>query len=73
MKLGNDFDDTKPTAVTFAPNQVKKIVEIPVKCDGRSEDDETFDISLTLISNNPQVRTTKDRAVGVIRDITGKL
>ena len=73
MKLANDFDDTKPITVKFAPNQVKRIIEIPVKCDKRPETNETFSIGLKLISNIPQVRTTKDRAVGVIRDITGKL
>ena len=73
MKLANDFDDTKPIAVKFAANQVNRIVEIPVKCDKRSETNETFSIGLKLISKIPQVRTTKDRAIGVIRDITGKL
>ena len=73
IKLANDFDDTKPIAVMFAANQTKRIIEIPVKCDKRSETNETFAIGLKLISNIPQVRTTKDRAVGVIRDITGRL
>ena len=73
IKLANDFDDTKPIAVKFVANQTKRIVEIPVKCDKRSETNETFAVGLKLISNIPQVRTTEERAVGVIRDITGKL
>ena len=41
-------------------------------CDRIVENTERFDISLTLISNNPQVRTGRDRSVGIIRDSTGK-
>ena len=35
------------------------------------EETERFDISLTLTSNNPQVRTGRDTSVGIIRDSTG--
>ena len=72
MKLGNDFDDTKPIAVTFALNQIKTIVEIPVRCDRRSETDERFDVSLTLTSNFPGVETGMDTATGIIRTTIGK-
>ena len=38
----------------------------------RVERNENFDIILTaLTSNNPQVRTGRDRSVGIIRDSTG--
>ena len=40
-------------------------------CDKIVEETERFNISLTLSSNNPQVRTGRDRAVGIIRDSTG--
>ena len=40
-------------------------------CDKRPENEEDFIISLTLTSNNPQVRTGRDRSVGIIRDSTG--
>ena len=40
-------------------------------CDKIVEGKETFNISLSLTSNNPQVRTGRDRSVGIIRDSTG--
>ena len=72
MVSDNDFDSTKPINITFAANEVNKTANIPVKCDKRSEKEENFNISLTLTINNPQVRTGRDRSVGIIRDSTGK-
>ena len=40
-------------------------------CDKIVERTEKFNIRLTLTSNNPQVRTGRDRSVGIIRDSTG--
>ena len=40
-------------------------------CDKIVEETERFDISLTLTSNNPQVRTGRKKSVGIIRDSTG--
>ena len=40
-------------------------------CDNIIEGTERFNISLILASNNSQVRTGRDRAVGIIRDSTG--
>ena len=71
LKLGNDIN-TEPIILTFAPNEVNKTARISVECDKRSESRERFDISLTLTSNNPQVRTGRDRSVGIIRDSTSK-
>ena len=68
--LGNDLD-TKPIALTFAPNEVNKTANITVNCDKRPEIKEEFNIRLTLTSNNPQVRAGRDRSVGIIRDSTG--
>ena len=42
-----------------------------MKCDKRSEEDEMFDISLTLTSDKHQVITGRNSAIGVIRDSTG--
>ena len=70
MELGNDLD-TEPIALTFAPNEVNKTANVPLKCDKRPENKERFNISLTLTTNDPQVRTGKDRSVGIIRDSTG--
>ena len=42
-------------------------------CDKMVERTERFDISLTLTSNNPQVRIGgRDKSTGRIRDSTGK-
>ena len=71
LKLGNDLR-TGPFDLTIASNEVNKTARILVECDKRSESRERFDISLILTSNNPQVRTGRDRSVGIIRDSTGK-
>ena len=70
MKLGHDLD-TESIALTFVPKEVNKTTNISVNCDTRSENEERFDIRLRLTSNNPQVRTGRDRSVGIIRDSTG--
>ena len=70
MELGHDLD-TEPIALTFAPKEVNKATNITVNCDRRLENEERFNIRLRLTSNNPQVRTGRDRSVGVIRDSTG--
>ena len=70
---GVDFD-SNPINITFAAREVSKLVSVPVMCDKiTSEGRERFDIWLTLISNNPQVRTGRDRSAVRIRDDTGKL
>ena len=71
MELGHDLD-TEPIALTFAPKEINKTINISVNCDKRLENEERFNIRLTLTSNNPQVRTGRDRSVGMIRDSTGK-
>ena len=70
MELGHDLD-TEPIDLQFAPNEVNKIAQVHIKCDTREENEERFNIRLTLTSNNPQVRTGRDRSVGIIRDSTG--
>ena len=71
LKLGNDLN-TEPFVLTFVPNEVNKTARISVECDKRSESRERFDISLTLTGNNPQVKTGREKSVGIIRDSTGK-
>ena len=68
---GVDFD-SNPINTTFAAGEVNKSVNIPVMCDKIVENIERFDISLSLISNNPQVRIGRNRSVGIIIDSTGK-
>ena len=55
----------------FATGEVSKPVNISLICDKTVEGRERFDISLTLTSNNPQVRTGRDRSTITIRDRTG--
>ena len=40
-------------------------------CDKIVEGTKRFNISLILTSYNPQVRSGRDRAVGIIKDSTG--
>ena len=56
----------------FAAGEVSKTVNVPVMCDKIVENKERFNISLTLTSNNPQVKIGRDRSVGIINDSTGK-
>ena len=70
--LGVDFD-SNPINVIFSPGEVSKSVNISLICDKIVEGRERFDISLTLISNNPQVRTgSRDRSTIAIKDRTGR-
>lgn len=71
MELGGDFTNTEPIVLTFAPKEVSKTANVPVKCDKRSETDENFDITLAVISNSPQVKVGRNKSVGIIRDIIG--
>ena len=66
-----DFD-SNPINITFTAGEVNKSVNISVMCDKIVERTERFDISLTLTSNNPQVKTGGDRSQGRIIDSTGK-
>ena len=42
-------------------------------CDKIVEETEKFGIILALTSNNLQVRTGRDRSIGIIRDSTGRI
>ena len=55
---GVDFD-SNPITIIFGVVEVRKTVNIPVSCDRRVEGVETFDIRLSLPSNNPQVSLRK--------------
>ena len=70
MELDQDVD-TNPIFLTFAPREVNKTINVPVKCDKLLEEDEMFDISLTLTSDKHQVITGRNSAIGIIRDSTG--
>ena len=66
-----DFN-SDPINVTFFTGEVGKSVNISVMCDKIVERTERFDISLTLTSNNPQVRTGRAKSQGRISDSTCK-
>ena len=69
--LGSGVDfDSDPINITFVAGEVSKLVNIPVMCDKIVERTESFDISLTLTSNNPQVRSNNGSVIN-IRDSTG--
>ena len=57
--------------MTFFAGEINQIISVPVMCDNVVEGTERFNISLILTSNDPQVRTGRDRAVGIIMDSTG--
>ena len=66
-----DFDSTS-FYVTFTAGEINKTVNVSVMCDKIVESTERFDISLSLISNNHQVRIGRNRSVGIIIDSTGE-
>jgi len=69
---GVDFD-SGPFNLTFATREVIESVNISLMCDKIVEQRENFDISLMLISNNPQVSMgSRDTSEVVIIDHTGK-
>jgi len=69
---GVDFD-SNPITIIFGVEEVSKRVNISVSCDGKVEEDEKFDISLSLPKNNPQVllNNNKKKSTGKITDSTG--
>ena len=63
--------DNKPLILQFTPKEMNKTANIPVKCDKKVEKEKRFDIILTLISSNSQVRIGRNKSVGTINDSTG--
>ena len=71
---GVDFD-SDPITIIFGVGEVSKIVNISVSCDEEVEGEETFNIRLSLPSNNPQVSLRKNNrqsSTGRITDSTGQ-
>ena len=71
---GVDFD-FNPITLIFGVGEVSKTVNVSVSCDEEVEGEESFDISLLLVTNNPQVSLRKNRhksrSIGRIVDTTG--
>ena len=68
---GVDFD-SNPINIIFGVGEVRIRVNISISCDGMVEEEERFDIGLSLTSNNPQVTIRKSRSTGRITDSTGQ-
>ena len=66
---GVDFDSNSIN-ITFGVGEVSKRVNISVSCDKEVEEEESFEIRLSLLSTNPHV-TTGNRSIGRITDSTG--
>ena len=69
---GEDFNSTAIKLMFAADETNNKIAKIPINCDKDIENEEKFDISLMLTNNDPQIRTGRNKAIGIIRDSTGK-
>ena len=67
---GVDFD-SNPITITFVAGEVSKRVDISVSCDEEVEGDEMFEVRLSLVGNNSQVITGRNRSTVRITDSTG--
>ena len=68
---GVDFD-SNPITIIFGVGEVSRTVNISVSCDKELKREETFDIKLSLVSDNSQVTTQRSRSTGRITDSTGQ-
>ena len=71
IRSGVDFD-SNPITIIFGVGEVSKMANVSVSCDNLLENDEEFDIALSLISNNPQVIMGRSSSTGRITDSTGQ-
>ena len=69
---GVDFD-SNPINITFDVGEVNKRVNVPLINDTVVEGEETFDINLSLQSENSQVTIGRKRSIARIIDTTCKL
>ena len=69
---GVDFD-SNPITITIEAGSTEGRGNISVSCDNVVEGVETFDMNLTLASDNPLVRVGRDTSVGRITDSTGMI
>ena len=70
---GVDFD-SDPITIIFGVGEMNKRVNISVSCDEEVENEERFDIYLSLMHKISQVslRRNEQRTIGRITDTTGK-
>ena len=69
---GVDFD-SNPITITIEAGSTEGRGIISVSCDNVIEGVETFDMNLTLVSDNPRVRVGRDTSVGRITDSSGMI
>ena len=71
--LGSGVDfNSGPFDITIQPGFINGSTSIPIICDDVVEKMEIFNISLKLITDNPQVLIDKNEAMVQITDTTGK-
>ena len=69
--MGKDFN-SEPFNITIKAGSINGSANISITCDGVMEGMETFNISLKLATDNPQVLIDKNEAMIQIVDSTGK-
>ena len=69
---GVDFD-SNPITVTIEAGSTEGRGNISLSCDNVVEGMETFDMNLTLASDNSLVRVGRGTSVGIITDSTGMI
>ena len=69
---GVDFD-SNPITITIDAGSTEGRGNISMVCDNVVEGVESFDVNLTLASDNPLVRVGRDISVGIITDSTGMI
>ena len=69
---GVDFDSS-PITITIEAGSTEGRGNISVICDNVVEGVETFDMNLTLASDNSLVRVGRDTSIGRITDSTGMI
>ena len=67
---GVDFNSS-PFPMTIDAGDMEDRANISVTCDDEVEEAETFDMRLTLFTNNILITLGRDRSVGQITDSTG--
>jgi len=70
--IGSDVDfDSNSINITIKAGSTEGRGNISVSCDNVVEGVETFNMNLTLVSGNPELRVGRNTSVGRINDSTG--
>ena len=63
---------SNPFNITVNAGATEGRGNVSINFDSVEEEMETFDMTLTLVTNNPQITLSRDSSVGLITDSTGK-